>query len=342
MLASKTVFVIGAGASAEAGLPVGDELKTIISNKLDYRHDQFHRLDPHYGDTPVHDALRQSGGDFTKKIRACAAISNGLAASLSIDNFIDTHRHDRLIAECGKLAITCSILEAERKSSLFVSPSNTYNQMDFRPLANTWYMGFWLWIQQGVYKPNLDSIFDNVAIVSFNYDRCLQHFLAHAICNNYQVTLDEAKKTVEKLRIYFPYGSVGSYLGVHKNYVPFGSEHVPRYESIQDGLKTYTEQIEDSESLIAMRNAVADANPIIFLGNHYHDTNINLLCGGKHTGNVSKAIYGTRKGIFSDDDLNVIKAKLDKTSSRSGLASFRFSETCADLFKEYGRSMRGT
>jgi DNA-binding HxlR family transcriptional regulator len=37
MLKSKTVFVLGAGASKEVGLPVGSELKSTIAAKLDWR-----------------------------------------------------------------------------------------------------------------------------------------------------------------------------------------------------------------------------------------------------------------------------------------------------------------
>ena len=36
MLSEKTVFIIGAGASHEAGLPVGKELTRIIAGKVAY------------------------------------------------------------------------------------------------------------------------------------------------------------------------------------------------------------------------------------------------------------------------------------------------------------------
>jgi len=40
-MTQNTVFVIGAGASKEAGLPTGYELKSKISKLLDIRFDQF-------------------------------------------------------------------------------------------------------------------------------------------------------------------------------------------------------------------------------------------------------------------------------------------------------------
>ena len=43
MFESKTVFVLGAGASHEVGLPVGSGLAEIISKKLDIRFTRSNR-----------------------------------------------------------------------------------------------------------------------------------------------------------------------------------------------------------------------------------------------------------------------------------------------------------
>ena len=76
-----TVFVIGAGASKEAHLPTGKELKSDISMLLDIRFDEFgHRLES--GDYKVMEALRlyvkRSDGNrgninhFMWKVRYCS------------------------------------------------------------------------------------------------------------------------------------------------------------------------------------------------------------------------------------------------------------------------------
>jgi len=44
MFKSKTLFVVGAGASQEAGLPTGTELKSIIAEKLDITFDHGNPL----------------------------------------------------------------------------------------------------------------------------------------------------------------------------------------------------------------------------------------------------------------------------------------------------------
>jgi len=41
MFQPNTVFVLGAGASHEVGLPLGSELKRIIANKLDFEYDSM-------------------------------------------------------------------------------------------------------------------------------------------------------------------------------------------------------------------------------------------------------------------------------------------------------------
>src|SRR5260221_13137659 len=105
MFPSKTVFIIGAGASNEVGLPVGSQLKALIGDKLDLRFQAGYRP-VGQGDLAILDVLRQ--GVQTKLNDYLAAgwrIRDGLPLSSSIDDFIDAHRDDQLVAQCGKVAI---------------------------------------------------------------------------------------------------------------------------------------------------------------------------------------------------------------------------------------------
>lgn len=343
MLRSKTTLIVGAGASAEAGLPIGSELKIVIAKKLGYRSGEGIGLDYRYGDQQIYEILRRTyQREINDYIKACINISSGVVLSSSIDNFIDTHKHDQSITICGKIAIARTILEAEKGCKLYINPSNIYNKLNFSEISNTWYTKFYEWLVQGVDKSNLEQIFENLTVISFNYDRCIQHFLTHAISTNFIISVDAAKEIVKKLRIFFPYGSVGPYLPTAGSSIGFGADALPNINNILDGLKTYTEQIEDSTTLTEFRNAIAESETLIFLGNQYHDTNINLICGGIHKENKSKKVFATRKGIESNSDLDIVKIKLEKLNYRQGLNSFFFSETCNDLFREYGRSMRGT
>ncbi|MCP4585501.1 hypothetical protein, partial [Pseudoalteromonas sp.] len=117
-----TVFVIGAGASKEANLPTGRELKDKISRLLDIRFD--YRQQKH-GDYLVVNALRElvkgedgRSDDINPYIHEAWHIRDALPQAISIDNFIDSQRGNEKIAICGKLAIVRSILEAEKNSIL--------------------------------------------------------------------------------------------------------------------------------------------------------------------------------------------------------------------------------
>ncbi|MGO9682247.1 MAG: hypothetical protein ACLPTZ_06580 [Beijerinckiaceae bacterium] len=59
-------------------------------------------------------------------------------------------------------------------------------------------------------------------------------------------------------------------------------------------IKTYTEQIEQSETLAEIRDVVSDAHTIVFLGFSFHPENMKLL-GLEHATRVEQ-IFGTAKG----------------------------------------------
>ena len=121
-MGKKTVFVVGAGASKEAKLPTGHELKEDISRLLDMR---FDWNDQKSGDYVIAEALRRhvkqpdGSGDINPYLHEAWHIRDALLQAISIDNFIDAHRKNEKIALCGKLAIVKSILHAESRSLLY-------------------------------------------------------------------------------------------------------------------------------------------------------------------------------------------------------------------------------
>ncbi len=351
MLPSKTIFIVGAGASQEVGLPVGAQLKKIISDKLNVQLDDFGQP-TRSGDPVIVNVLRQriyaESDAINRYFQACWRIRDGVVLSSSIDDFIDTHQEDRDIAVCSKLAIARSILEAERQSKLFYERNNIKNTVNFPSVSDTWYAGFYQFLSQGVTKANLDSLFENVTVISFNYDRCIEHFLVHAIAAHYHVNIDAARHLVEKkLTIFHPYGSVGSYFAPPDQAVEFGFKGIPDFDKVMKTLKTYTEQIEDKEDLRAIREAIIKADIIVFLGTAFHDNNIALL--GDETyrspnNSVMKRIYATRKGI-SDDDLSVVQQQLSylcgvRPPNSMRLSNYFFAQKCRELFDQYRMSLR--
>ena len=117
-----TLFVVGAGASREAGMPTGKELIDIIASKLNYRIEHG-QLQAGEGDADILDMLQQrtqTRDGIMKLVEAAWRIRDGIIYSKSIDSFMDGHRHDENIQLCGKLAIVKSILEAERNCMMHI------------------------------------------------------------------------------------------------------------------------------------------------------------------------------------------------------------------------------
>lgn len=344
MLKSKTVFILGAGASKEVGFPIGLELKSVISNKLDLRFD-FGDRQVGTGDVTIYTALRQQYQNrINDYLHACWQIRDGIILSDSIDDFIDAHQHDEKIAVCGKLAIARGILEAERNSKLFFKLNNVEDTIDFKSVDKTWYSKFYRLLTKQTTKAKLDSIFDNVTLINFNYDRSLEHFLVHALTVHYRIKIEEAQNLVQKLNIYRPYGSVGSYFGRIKPFVEFGFSGVRPVNEVTLNLKTYTEQVEEGDELKVIQQAIQSAEVLVFLGMAFHPNNMKLLHSEVRT--KAKRIYATRKGI-SDHDLGVVTSQIDEMIGRAGIKrrnnskpdDIFFAQECCDLFEEYQRTL---
>jgi hypothetical protein len=190
MFELRTLFVVGAGASCEAGLPAGNQLKHRIAQKLDIRFEDGSRLLS--GDKDIVEALRShvrrpSGqpGDINPYLHAAWRIRNAASQAVSIDAYLDAHQGDERMELCGKLGIVSSILEAESASKLNSSQSSY--PMDFRHLESTWYNKFMQSLSERVRKNDLSTIFNQVSFIILNYDRCVEHFLMHGLKNYFGI-----------------------------------------------------------------------------------------------------------------------------------------------------------
>jgi hypothetical protein len=84
MFQNKTVFVVGAGASTEVGLPMGTQLKSIIAKKLNIKFK--HGRDLESGDREIVNALREycrndnsnPNGDINSHRSSAVQVSEGV------------------------------------------------------------------------------------------------------------------------------------------------------------------------------------------------------------------------------------------------------------------------
>lgn len=194
----KTIYVIGAGASNEAGLPTGNELKSIISSLLDIQFDWDKQKS---GDRQITEALkhyvRKSGGnndDLNEYFKEAWHIKDALPQAISIDNFIDAHKGNERLALCGKLSIVRSILNSEKSSLLHFKRDHVDSTINFSALDKTWYLPFFQLITENCRIDDLEKRLKSITLIIFNYDRCIEHYLFHSLINYYRIKEEKASE----------------------------------------------------------------------------------------------------------------------------------------------------
>ena len=280
----KTVFVIGAGASKEANLPTGLELKSKIAQLLDIRFEHYQQKS---GDETITQALRlivrdENGrdGDINPYRNEACHISEAMPQAISIDNFIDTHRENPKIALCGKLAIVQSILQAENKSLLYFDKFKNVSKLNFKSLEKTWYSSFFQLLTENCAKNELKARFETITLIIFNYDRCIEHYLLHALQNYYKINQSESAEIVKHINIYHPYGHVGHLPWMQtKDSMEFGE--LPSGQTLltlANQIKTFAEGMDpDASDILEIKQHMAKVSHLVFLGFAFHKLNMKLL-----------------------------------------------------------------
>jgi hypothetical protein len=338
---SQTLLIVGAGASKEAGLPTGDELKKSIVAKLTVHRQGTINLAS--SDDAMHMAYMLSRFSREKQRdywQAASMICRGMVDAKSIDAYIHAHKGNEDIEVCGKLAIVQSILEAERRSAMKITsaPGVSPESIDQASLSNTWYEKFFRLLHEDISVSELDKLFDNVSIISFNYDRCIEHFLYHKIQNYYGVDAAAAANLVPP--VIHPYGAVGPLPWRDaKRGVAFGY-HAKGEELLSIAMKrivTFTESFEDSAMRDRIETDVGKAETVIFLGFGFHRQNMDLLTAPNKT--QIRNIFATAVGV-SDSDLCQLSEEVSRALRPVGTGlEVRNKLKCGQLFDEYQRSI---
>lgn len=343
------VLVVGAGASKEANLPVGDELKRQIASVLDIRFESGYQMIS--GDNHIAQAFRlitqsKDGrpGDINPYLHASRMIRDAMPQAASIDNFIDAHRGNEKIAECGKLAIARCILEAEMKSAMRIDRTNIYNKMNFKGLEQTWYNLFFRLLVENCQLQNIAERLSQIAIITFNYDRCIEQYFHAALRNYYSIDTQEATELLENLRIFHPYGSLGRLSWPNgSNVSNFGSTPDPhQLLEISRKLKTFTEGTDESHSEIAeIRSTLEFASRVAFLGFAFNRQNLELLYGptAKSISAREVPVFATALGL-SENNIEIISDELRLMAGYvTPRIKIRRDLTCAELLQEYSRGL---
>jgi len=195
-------------------------------------------------------------------------------------------------------------------------------------------------LAQGVALQNVRQIFDNVSFIVFNYDRCLEYFLLHALQYVYGISDEDAYSIVDDLTIIHPFGDIGPLTKV-----PFGGPNNLndlKFTPISDRIQTYTEAATSKYNEIQVE--VARAQCFVFLGFAFHPEAMRLLTPSNPLPRLPP-VFATARGM-SDEDAAHVAFQISRISPhlprRSwGPLKVRNDLTCAQLFDGYARSIAG-
>lgn len=343
----KLTLVVGAGASQEVGLPVGSGLKNEIAQHLDIRFPNG--ITQTSGSFTICEAFRievkaLGEKDINPYLHACWRIRDSMPQAISIDNFIDINSGDSRVELAGKLGIALSILEAERKSSIYIDSQSGNRRFPFSETENTWLNRFFKIVTENCPWDLLPARLREVCLVVFNYDRCIEHYLVHAFMNYYGKGVNEVVQIMQELDVIHPYGEVGrlELLGKQTG-VEFGEEVYPdRLLDTAKDLKTFTEGTDEKSSdILKIREAVSNTSCLAFIGFSFHRLNMNLLSPKpeQKISNFSRCVVATALGVSGYDSQVIRREISDMINLPIDAIHINNKLKCVDLFGEFSRSL---
>jgi hypothetical protein len=265
-----TVLILGAGASAPFGFPSGRELRDKITTGLRKEVNQLFQLLVAAGFkaeliTGFRDKLLRSGQP-------------------SVDVFLE-HQPDFVVV--GKTAIAASLTPLEDEDRLFGGKDNWYEYL-FSKLG-----------------PSMleDVAPSRLSVITFNYDRSLDHFLYTALRNAYDLSPEKAAKYVlVGTPIVHVYGELGGLPSLG------GGPGVRSYQPVEpanavDAAKLTSKAIkimyeggsDDNLALGQAQKLVREAQVICFLGFGYLQENLKRLRLDQRTDGAE--VWGSAFGL---------------------------------------------
>lgn len=345
MFRARTVIVVGAGASAEFGFPLGGQLLREIARLVDisYEFGQLKR-----GDYILADALRRTlnanddNANYNAHLHSAWQIVRSSMQGISIDNVLDA-LEDPKASLVGKYGIVRAILSAENTSPLKSWSAERPDDIDFPVVSKTWIEKLTKILAEGKRVSQISSIFDGLSIINFNYDRNIEQFLPFSLANYFGVRPQVVQEIFSELSIFRPYGKAGSLPWQDDgSQVAYGRCDAEAVRIAAGEILTFTEQIADRDLVIAMKNAIAQADRLIFLGFGFHRQNLSLFdCKAQ----PHLQVFATSLGI-SKPDCGVITEEIERCLGLSEVQTLKghdfvhlFPLECDSFMNEIWRTL---
>jgi hypothetical protein len=265
-----TVLVLGAGASAPFKFPTGKELLINVARELREKNNDITQL--------------MKG--FNHSDELIYEFSNRLVMSQapSIDRFLVETAGEGKFKDIGRQAIAFKIAEREQSDVLMNRLQRDGHQAD-------WYEH----VLNNILSHGRDGITNNkLKIVTFNYDRSLEHYLAEAF-----KAYGFDPNYLLHFQVLHVYGFLGPYPAVP--YAPPAKCHPDtvsdvchKIDEYAKRIKIMTEQRNNLDLIAAIEDRFKGSENVVFLGCGYHQENLDLL---QMRGWNGKAIYGSASGL---------------------------------------------
>jgi hypothetical protein len=267
MIKSKTLLILGAGASVPYGYPTGDALRIELYDPSNLK--------------KLHNFIQETGIEIF-----CDSFKKSQINS--IDAFLARRGQDQIsqkhsvasvrfgtFSDCGKLAIANQLIGREDLSKLLYPEDDNWLQYLWNHMSD---------VAQSEFREN------QLKIISFNYDRVVEQYLQTAIEHSYGLEHNQALELCKSIEIVHVYGMLQDL-----EERPYGKK--------PDSLKTVAECIkvipearaETGEEFTKAKELINWAEKICFIGFGFDETNVERLGFPKH--NLSrKEIYSTFYG----------------------------------------------
>jgi hypothetical protein len=249
ILQKRTVFVLGAGASAPYGFPIGSALADLIVQCF---------ASP---DHPTRGAILQAGAD--EKLMTEFARVYPWAACPSVDAYLESNPDYNHVV---KLAIAALLIPKENDPALIADGGDWMDYLFARILPAT---------------PQ-DLRLNQLSVITFNFDRSFERRLFLAIRHRYSVDDAEAARLSQHIAVVHVHGSLGLPAWIHP---PGGTAFRREYSGVfgADELRGAAESIRiiheqvDEEGIASARRMLQWAERVCFLGFGYHPMNLERL-----------------------------------------------------------------
>lgn len=259
MVSLRTVLILGAGASVPYGFPSAQKLKDLICHDLPSK-------------------LANTGIDAAK----FALFKSSLRRSgcLSVDSFLESRPE---YAEVGKAAIAATLLPMEQTGELF----DKWDTVRLKPSISQDYLRNWPWYDflLGVLCDGVkfSAVGDNkLSVITFNYDRSLEHYLFTAVKNRYGESDHECAEAISRIPIVHVYGSLGRLEwqegSDEANTVPYDSKGEAKHIlTAARSIEILREGNEGTPAFVLARQLIKSAQRVYVLGFGYHPVNMERL-----------------------------------------------------------------